>query len=88
MTDLNNLILPNQAGVAGQFNMNNMNTYNRIRSQRPKGLEPISEELELGSFGQKRDDKVDFNFETKDSGLNDRLDLFIGDVDLYTSMLI
>ena len=48
------------------------------------GLDVIKEEpdVNIGDDG----DQVD-NFETKDSGLNDRLDLFIGDVDLYTSML-
>ena len=80
LTNESNLIKPNDAGFAqATFDTKQL----RLRAQ--AGLEVIKEEVDinLGDDG----DQVD-NFETKDSGLNDRLDLFIGDVDLYTGMLI
>ena len=87
LTDMNKLIVPGQTGAPG-YNQFQSSRTQRLRTE---SLEPIAEEEDYGGLGAKDDNELrnDYtDFETKDSGLNERLDLFIGDVDLYTSMLI
>lgn len=87
LTDMNKLIVPGQTGTA----YNHFQVRTQTQRLRTESLEPIAEEEDFGGFGAKDDNELrnDYtDFETKDSGLNERLDLFIGDVDLYTSMLI
>ena len=83
MTDESNLIRTAGDQLLVAQNQLQLN----LRARTLKGLEVIREENDLGGgFGM--DDAEVEDFETKDSGLNDRLDLFINDVDNYSGMLI